>query len=963
MELSFQMVAKRLLKRQEFGPGFVFFLIYCYCFTMSKSLLGVDFMIKKFIFGVFFALCQVAGFLTASPELMPMGSVTDADRAVRKEIIDSLRGRICQYTLANGMTVICIPATNTNSVTVGAFVRVGSIHEAPNQWGLAHILEHMVFKETKNRREGDINRLAEHFGCNFNAHTTFDHTYYYFNTDDKNWRVFADVVADATQNLIVTPQALSSELATICQEIKQRGLDLDGLSLDKFVPMNHPYAHSLIGYKEQVLSYTAPEVMAFYEQHYVPQRTTFFVCGNVNPSDVIDYAQKAFAGFTRTADALNADSLKSNPFYAGFSVTHKTVYHTQQYRIGNCVWQTPGSGQPEWLVFYYIVNALNVRMKNKLVNQLGYCFNAGASLVSLPSFGMLSVHYVPRPDFYSIDFDALIADELADIAQNGLSEPEFFMMYHGQTAQLVECAEDPTALVSALAALPQVTEDITSQFFALQEALLQVRQDMVRHAAAQYLRPFCMNKLEVLPLPTEEMNAWNVLQVKTSLHESALLQSRQRSDNPPSFSKNDTSWLPARIALDPISVGTHETFTLPNGIQVYWQRDATSPRRVCSLVLKDIESLILAYKASGKAFAWEITPTLLLQGTEQYSAKELTDAFLKHGASLVISPGVVKASALKNHFEEGIQLMRHVLEKACLSDAMLARYKEEQVQGIALNQNSPSQCLEEYLTKTLYAAYPWRFSREQVISNLQAVTRDDIVQLVALMRDPSRIGLVMCGDFDKEEAYSIAQRHFGSWNQAAECTISPVTIPELAVQAASGHIELPLEHSQIMFLRPSCPHVSPDAAPVALLGLYLNRLLFDLRERSGVFYAGGAKASVGSKLLPGLIYFVVNATAENTPMIIGEVQKIIQNLFENGISESVFLELRGERAHTRGTYFNTADTVAQVFTRALYDGLALNFDELFDKQVDAVTLDQVNSVARKYFDPAAWSCITIGRSH
>lgn len=920
-------------------------------------------MAKSYIFRVLVALCQVAGLLAASTEPILMGSVTDADRAVRKEIVDSLRGRICQYTLANGMTVICIPATNTNSVTVGAFVRVGSIHEGPSQWGLAHILEHMVFKETKNRREGDINRLAECFGCNFNAHTTFDHTYYYFNTDDKNWRVFADVVADATQNLIVTPQALNSELATICQEIKQGGYDLDGLSLEKFVPMNHPYAHRLIGYKEQVLSYTAPEVMAFYEQHYVPERTTFFVCGNVNPSDVLSYAQKAFAGFTRVAPALGADSLKSNPFYAGFSVTHKTVYHTQQYRVGSCVWTTPGSGQPESLVFSYIVNALNLRMKNKLVTQLGYCFNAGANLASLSSFGIFSAYYVPRPDFYSIDFDALIADEIADIAQNGLSESEFAMMYHGQTAELVGCVENPTALASALAALPQVTEDISSQFFALQEALLQVRQDMLRQAAAEYLRPFCMNKLEVLPLPTEEMDAWNVLQVKTSLHESVLLQSRQRSDNPPSFSKNDTSWLPARIALDPVSVGVCETFTLPNGIQVYWQQDATSPRRVCSLVLKDVEPFIFAYKAAGKAFAWEIAPTLLLQGTEQYPAKELTDAFLKHGASLIISPGVVKTSALKNHFEEGIQLMCHVLEKALLPAEMLARYKEEQAQGIALNQNNPSQCLEEHLTKTLYAEYPWRFSREQVISNLQAVTRDDIVQLVTLMRDPSRVGLVMCGDFDKEEAYSIAQRHFGSWNQAAEDIVSPITIPELRMQAASGHIELPLERSQVMFLRPSCSYSSPDAAPMALLGLYLNRLLFDVRERSGLFYAGGAKASVGSKLLPGLIYFAVDATTQNTPMVIGEVQKIIQNLFENGISESVLLKLRGERAHMRGTYFNTADTVAQVFTRALYDGLALNFDECFDKQVDAVTLDQVDSVARKYFDPATWSCITIGRSH
>jgi len=913
---------------------------------------------KKLLFSL--ALLVVPIVLGAFPEMATTVPVTEADRALRREIIDSLKGRIQRYTLANGMTVIVIPAANTNVVSVGAFVRVGSTDEQPGQWGLAHILEHMVFKETKARREGDIERLAKKFASRYNAHTSHDHTHYYFTTDNKNWRVFADVVADATQNLQITPQVLNSELAVICQEIKLRGADLDDLSVGKFLPMNHPCAHSLIGYKEQVLSYSAADVMAFYEQHYTPDKTTFFVCGNVNPEEVLAYAQDVFAGFNRTSAMDVAKKSSVAPFFAGFSVMQKTVYHTEDYRVASCIWLVPGATSLESLTFSYIATALTLRLKNKFVDQLGYYFNIGAALTAFPETGLFSVTYVPRPDFYQVDFDALIAEEIASIAQNGLTDAEFAMMFHAQTMQLVACAEDPASLSTAFASTPQGSGDVVNDFFARQEALLQVRQDMVKKVAASYLRPFGMNKLLVLPLPALEREAWVALQVKTSLHESALLQARQRGES--SFaSESDRPPLPVRVDLDPISVGHYETFTLSSGMQVYWQADTTSPRRVCALVLKDIELFNLAYQAAGKEFAWQVAPRLLLQGTGVYSAKDLREAFLARGVSLVATSDMIKLSTLKNHFEEGLDLLIHLLNEATMPEAMLSRYKEEALQAIDLSKNSPSYCLHEYLTKTLYAQYPWRFSVDQAICNLQTVTRDDVVNVLSLLRDPTRVGLVMCGDFDRDEAFSIAERHFGAWQRQANVAVPPVEIPASSGEPVQEHLELPLEHSQVMFLRDSCRRGLEDAASLVLLNRYLEKVLFAVRERSGLFYACGAKIALGTKNLPGLMYLAVDTVPANVSVAISEMQNILKTLFEEGLSESEFREIKEERVHARGTYFNTADTVSEVFIRSLSSGYALDSDERFEKQVDAVTFDQLNTVVRHYFDPATWSCITIGR--
>ena len=135
---------------------------------------------------LFFLVVGYSATLLSTPSL--------SDQIVREELLSNLKSRIYQYRLDSGLRVICIQATNTNMVRVGSYVEVGSSHEEPTEWGMAHILEHMVFKGTLTRKEGELDKLCNRFGMqtgrDYNAHTSFDHTFYYFDTDQANWHVF-----------------------------------------------------------------------------------------------------------------------------------------------------------------------------------------------------------------------------------------------------------------------------------------------------------------------------------------------------------------------------------------------------------------------------------------------------------------------------------------------------------------------------------------------------------------------------------------------------------------------------------------------------------------------------------------------------------------------------------------------------------------------------------------------------
>jgi len=886
---------------------------------------------------------------------------SQTDVHLHAELVAKQDNRLHIETLDNGMRVVCYTADNTNTVTVAVAVDVG-FKDEKNEFGLAHILEHMMFKGTQTKGEGYINRLAALYGLSrgdFNAYTSPDHTFYFFNTDSNNWRTFGDIAADLLQNLDVTDDALHSELGAIAQEIKLHGYDQNQLNFGDLYPYNHPYSHLGIGYKEDVLSYTAEQVMNFYNTYYVADKSVFFVCGNVNPSEVFEYARQTFRSFTRRSSSERADTNSVLPFYAGLSLTKKTIYHPQLHRELSFMWQGAcGDALYDKIALQWCAAILSKRLHDKWVDEAGMCFSVRAQYDSFKYAGIFSVVLQPKEASYAIDFDALLTDEIARLIDQGVTTEEYNAVFMAVVQGLVVALENPAKFLFQLAHYTGY-DDIRSQVIRTAVAQRTMTPLMIVQAARTYLRPAVMNSEIRLPLPLSEWGTWENIQRAAGVHEAQLLSARARVAPDQKGSDLIAIQEPQLCKQKPDI--DYQCITLSNGIQVYYHQDTTSDRRVFCLLHKNAAQWMLTKKVAGASGALAYWGDMLLHGNSGYTKKELYEYCATRGIVLAAGGGQISCNALKNNFDEALRLLRLSLDEPLLPSEILERKKNEYIESIAQSQNDLQYRFKDYVDSTLLKDMPGVFSAAGLASQIQATSMHDIQHIIDEMRDPRNVVGVLVGDCTQEEAYALAEKHFGSLQGDCLSTIQSYVVPPIT-RTVSGHVEVAHENSLVYALAPTCLEDDYDTPALILLAEYLEYKLWDVRERTGLFYACGATIKQGTSMHIGIALLAAMTIPGNVQNILEEMKIVLVNLYTQGLNDEQLKTFKENRMRRQGTYVHNAMTLTGNAIDALEQAKPFNYEQQFDVLVHNVTVEQVNTVIKKYFDPAGWSFITLGRS-
>ncbi len=202
-------------------------------------------------------------------------------------------------TLNNGMQVVVIPMHNDSSViTTSIYYKVGSRNEILGQTGMAHMLEHLSFKSTKNLAAGDFDVIVKKGGGVNNAATGFDKTYYYIKTSNKNITKSLELFAELMHNLSLKDNEFQKERDVVAEERRLR-TDNNPMGYLYFRIFNthytyHPYHWLPIGFMEDILSWKIEDIREFYENHYQPNNAILVVAGDIKPQEVFDNAQKIF---------------------------------------------------------------------------------------------------------------------------------------------------------------------------------------------------------------------------------------------------------------------------------------------------------------------------------------------------------------------------------------------------------------------------------------------------------------------------------------------------------------------------------------------------------------------------------------------------------------------------------------------------------------------------------------------
>jgi len=202
-------------------------------------------------------------------------------------------------TLKNGLQIVVIPLHNeTNVISTDIFYKVGSRNEVMGKTGIAHMLEHMNFKSTKNLPAGEFDKQVKSIGGVNNASTSFDYTHYYIKSSTDNLKKSIKLYAELMQNLKLKDEEFQPERDVVTEERRWR-TDNNPLGFLYFRLFNnaylyHPYHWTPIGFINDIRTWTIDDIKDFHKTYYQPNNAILIVTGDVEPKEVFKRAKKAF---------------------------------------------------------------------------------------------------------------------------------------------------------------------------------------------------------------------------------------------------------------------------------------------------------------------------------------------------------------------------------------------------------------------------------------------------------------------------------------------------------------------------------------------------------------------------------------------------------------------------------------------------------------------------------------------
>ncbi len=202
-------------------------------------------------------------------------------------------------TLKNGLQIVVIPLkNNTNVISTDIFYKVGSRNEVMGKTGIAHMLEHMNFKSTKNLDAGEFDKEVKSIGGVNNASTSFDYTHYYIKSSTDNLGKSVELYAELMENLNLKDEEFQPERDVVAEERRWR-TENSPLGFLYFAMFNnaytyHPYHWTPIGFMNDIQTWTIDDIKDFHQTYYQPNNAILIVTGDVEPKDVFKKAKKEF---------------------------------------------------------------------------------------------------------------------------------------------------------------------------------------------------------------------------------------------------------------------------------------------------------------------------------------------------------------------------------------------------------------------------------------------------------------------------------------------------------------------------------------------------------------------------------------------------------------------------------------------------------------------------------------------
>lgn len=335
---------------------------------------------------------------------------------------------ICKYVLDNKIRVVFEQNKHFNSATVGVWVGVGSRDEVKENNGIAHMIEHMLFKGTKTRTASDIAISTAVLGGNLNAYTSKECTSFYCKTLKEYILEAIDIIGDMICNPLLDENDLKKEKGVVCEEIDMYNDSAEDY-VHEYLQMkawkNHPLGFLISGEKKIVRKFTRDDLIDFMSNHYVGENIVISVAGNFDKEQVLNQIEKSFSGLRPTPKDITKVQKRTAPVYTPVHIERKQ--DIEQIHL-NIAFEIP-SFVDEVRYEFTIINAIlggdvNSRLFQKIREDRGLTYNICSYGSAFSDTGLFHIYGALNPNQLERVMK-LIKGIIADLVKKGITKEEF----------------------------------------------------------------------------------------------------------------------------------------------------------------------------------------------------------------------------------------------------------------------------------------------------------------------------------------------------------------------------------------------------------------------------------------------------------------------------------------------------------------------------------------------------------
>lgn len=866
---------------------------------------------------------------------------------------------ITEYRLHNGLRVLLFPDPSKQTITVNITYMVGSKHENYGESGMAHLLEHLVFKGTP-KHPNIPQELTEH-GARPNGTTWTDRTNYFetFNATEENLRWALDLEADRMVNSYISKKDLDSEMTVVRNEFEAGENSPFRVLMQRVMSTAyvwHNYGKSTIGARSDLENVPIERLQAFYKKYYQPDNAVLTVVGKIDEAKTLAMVNEYFGVIPKPTRQLDPIYTAEPPQDGERSVVLRRVGDTQIVKAG---YHVPAASHPDFAAIQVLAEVLGSEPSGRLYKALVDTKKATMAGVFVFSW---------KEPSYMMSFAQVLKEKSIDDAMSTLRKTLDDVAINPPTQEEVDRAKNE--ILKSIELMFNSSERIGLSLseaigsgdwrllFLSRDRIKEVTVEDVKRVAALYLKPD--NRTTGMFIPTDKPER---AEIPPAPDVEEMLKDYKGSEEVAMGEEFDPA--PANIE------SRTERTALPNGMELALLPKKTRGQSVeARITIRYGDKQSLANKSTAASFA----AAMLDKGTAKRTRQQIKDELDRLKANVYIGGGATQTSVnittTRPNLVEVVKLVAELLKESSFPAEEFEKLKNERLANIELQRSDPQSIAFTEIQRHINP-YPKEDPRyvetfDESVAAIKGVTLDQIKKFHKDFFGMSNATMSVVGDFDAGEVKQLATDLFGSWKSPR--TYKRIETTAAAVEAINKSFETPDKPNAFFVgaynfeFRDSDPDY-----PALVLGNYMlgggflnSRLATRIRQKEGLSYGVGSQFSAGALDPVGSFFAYAIYAPENVTKLEAAFREEIQKVVTEGFTAEEIAAAKSGWLQSRTVSRAQDGTLAGTLNHYLFIDRDLRWDESLEKKIQELTPEQINSAMKKHLSLDKISIIKAG---